>query len=114
MEASIYFLGRDKLYETEKPYSLRFPPDGDHPQSNIRREKFKVTINDMRKGEPPALESNGFQVMELQSAMDYEDFANEDMIQSVYLPELQTSLMETLGAKYVNVTDFAVSFDFGL
>lgn len=55
VEASVHFLARDEVFEIEKPYSLRFPPGGDLPQSNIKREKFKVVMNDMRKGELPTL-----------------------------------------------------------
>ncbi|PVH83071.1 hypothetical protein DL98DRAFT_558939 [Cadophora sp. DSE1049] len=108
VQTSLYFLARDELFKTEKPYSLRFPPDGDLPQSNIRREKFEVSINDIRKGESPTLERNGFQVMNMQSAMCYEDFADEKMIKDVYLPELQNALMKELDGRHVHVMDFAV------
>jgi hypothetical protein len=108
VEASLYFLARDKLFEIEKPYSLRFPPDGDLPQSNIKREKFRVVMNDMRKGEPPTLEQNGFQIMDMESAMRYPDFDDEERIKSLYLPEVESALLKELGARHVHVMDFAV------
>ncbi|KAH7380833.1 hypothetical protein BKA64DRAFT_697825 [Cadophora sp. MPI-SDFR-AT-0126] len=108
VQASLYFLARDELFKTEKPYSLRYPPDGNFPQSNIRRDKFSVTINDIRKGESPTLDRNGFQVMHMQSAMCYDDFADEEMIKNVYLPELQNALLKELNGRHVHVMDFAV------
>jgi hypothetical protein len=104
----VHFLARDKLFEIEKPYSLRFPPDGDLPQSNIKREKFRVVMNDMRKGEPPTLEQNGFQIMDMESAMHYPDFDDEERIKSLYLPEVEAALLKELGARHVHVMDFAV------
>jgi hypothetical protein len=104
----VHFLARDKLFEIEKPYSLRFPPDGDLPQSNIKREKFRVVVNDLRKGEPPALEQNGFQIMNMESAMRYSDFDDEERIKSLYLPEVEAALLKELGARRVHVMDFAV------
>ncbi|MCJ1307426.1 hypothetical protein MMC25_001072 [Agyrium rufum] len=109
VEASVHFLAREKVFEIEKPYSLRFPPDGDLPQSNIKREKFKVVINDMRKGERPALEQNGFQIMDMESTMYYSDFDDEEQIKSLYLPEVEAALLKELDARHVHVMDFAVS-----
>ena len=105
----MHFLARDKLFEIEKPYSLRFPPDGDLPQSNIKREKFKVIINDMRRGERPTLEQNGFQIMDMESSMHYSDFDNEEQIKSSYLPEVEAALLKELNGRHVHVIDFAVS-----
>ncbi|PMD20216.1 hypothetical protein NA56DRAFT_671594 [Hyaloscypha hepaticicola] len=108
VEASMHFLARDKLFEIEKPYSLRFPPDGDLPQSNIKRGKFKVVINDMRRGELPTLEQNGFQIMDMESSMHYSDFEDEEQIKSLYLPEVEAALLKELNGRHVHVIDFAV------
>lgn len=104
----MHFLARARLFETEKPYSLRFPPDGDLPQSNIKREKFKVVMNDMRQEGPFKLERNGFQVMHMESVMKYADFDNEEQIKNVYLSEVEAALLKELGGKHVHVMDFAV------
>lgn len=66
-------------------------------------------MNDMRKGKPPTLEENGFQVMDVESAMRYADFDDEERIRSIYLPEMEVALMKELGARHVHVMDFAVS-----
>jgi hypothetical protein len=109
VEANVHFLARDKLFEIEKPYSLRFPPEGDLPQSNIKREKFRVVMNDMRKkGEAPTLQQNGFQIMHMESDMRYADFDDEERIKSLYLPEVESALLKELGARHVHVMDFAV------
>jgi hypothetical protein len=105
----MYFLARDKLYETEKPYSLRFPPDGDLLQSNIKREKFGLTMQDIRKGEPPVLEKTGFEIMPMNSAMARADFDNEELVKTLYLQEVKEALMKHLSARHVHVMDFAVN-----
>jgi hypothetical protein len=105
----MHFLARDKLFEIEKPYSLRFPPYEDLPQSNIKREKFKVVINNMRKGELPTLEQKGFQIMDMESSMHYSDFEDEEQIKSLYLPEVEAALLKELNGRHVHVIDFAVS-----
>jgi len=66
-------------------------------------------MNDMRKGEPPTLEKNGFQIMDMESAMRYPDFHDEERIKSLYLPEVEDALVKELGARHVYVMDFAVS-----
>jgi hypothetical protein len=65
-------------------------------------------MNDMRKGEPPTLEQNGFQIMNMESAMRYADFDDEERIKSLYLPEVEVALLNELGARHVHVMDFAV------
>ena len=65
-------------------------------------------MKDMRKGEPPTLEGNGFQIMNMESAMRYADFDDEERIKSLYLLEVEAALLKELGARHVHVMDFAV------
>lgn len=67
-------------------------------------------MNDMRSEDPaPALERNGFQVMDMASEMRYADFEDEKKVTDVYLAEVERALMKELGAGCVHVMDFAVS-----
>lgn len=104
----MYFLARDPLFDTEKPYSLRFPPQGDLPQSNIKHERHSVAIKSLRDVPNLGLDERGFEVLETQTNMSYEDFADETKIRSVYLPEVRANLIKKLGARHVHVLDFAV------
>lgn len=47
--------------------------------------------------------------MEMDSAMHYSDFDDEERVKSLYLPEVEAALLKKLDAKHVHVMDFAVS-----
>lgn len=48
LEADMYFLKPDELWKIEKPYGMRFYAEG-VPQSNVRRERHRVVLNDIRQ-----------------------------------------------------------------
>ncbi|KAK5459523.1 hypothetical protein LTS15_003651 [Exophiala xenobiotica] len=107
LEADMYFLKRETLYETEKPYGMRYYADG-VAQSNILRDKHKIVLNDIRKlEEPPSVGVQGFSVMPLESRMTYEDFNDHTKIKSVYHEDLVLALKKNLGAEHVFVMDNA-------
>jgi hypothetical protein len=109
LEADMYFLRHETLYETEKPYGMRYYAEG-VAQSNVRREKHKIVLNDIRNlEEPPSVDAQGFSVMPLESRMTYEDFNDYAKIKSVYHEDLVSALKKTLGAKHVFVMDNAVN-----
>ena len=110
VQADLYFLSRDRLYEREKPYTLRFSPHVDIKQSNISREKHSVIIHNMRSLiDNMSFDHCGFGVMPIRSAMNYEDFANDAKIRSTYLDEITKELKGRLGAPHVFITDYTVS-----
>jgi hypothetical protein len=104
----MYFLAEDPLFDTEKPYSLRFPPEGDLPQTNVKRERHGVTLHSLRNMPNIGIEERGFEIIDFPSQMLYEDFADEATVRSKYLPEVREALIKTLGARHVHVLDFAV------
>lgn len=112
MQAEIYFLSRDELFQTIKPYSMRFPPQGDFPQSNIKREKHSLEIRTMRNKESClGFDESGFGIMHLNSKMRYEDFEDPTLISSVYAKEIDQALRRQLNATHVYVINSVV---FGL
>ncbi|KAI1456284.1 hypothetical protein F4805DRAFT_233817 [Annulohypoxylon moriforme] len=108
LEASMYFLEKAPKYETEKPYSLRFPPGENLAQSNILREEHLVRVDSMRGKDDLALETSGFEVMPFTSPLSYRDFDDVDKITGVLLPAFCEKLKEHLGAKEVVALDHAV------
>lgn len=108
----MHFLARDRLFDHEKPYSLRFPPEGDLAQTNIKRERHAVTIRNLREKPRSAFDDCGFEVVQTESKMAYEDFADEGKIRSIYLPEVRAILLQKLGARHVHFLDFAVGMTF--
>ncbi|KAK8084483.1 hypothetical protein PG997_005754 [Apiospora hydei] len=101
--SEMHYLEQQKLYETEKPYSLRFPPNGipQLPQSNVKRERHQIQLHSMRQRKDLTLDSCGFELLVSPCSIPYEDFANPQRIQDTYLPNLGHNLKIALGAKLV-------------
>ena len=104
------FLTRDNLYETEKPYQLRYNPEEGTPKTNLRLEKQNaLKISSMRGREQQfSLERNGFAVLKLDNEIPYEAFGNPKGIQS-YLDVVCQSLKVHLGADRVQAYQYLVS-----
>ncbi|KAK0716281.1 hypothetical protein B0H67DRAFT_554616 [Lasiosphaeris hirsuta] len=88
VQSTLVFLARDGMYDTIKPYSLRFEPPDDSPRHNIRTEKPAV-IHDARPSKPTPDEHG--------------------KIEGVYARELQAHLKELLEARHVRVIDYVVT-----
>ncbi|KAL4939105.1 hypothetical protein BDV06DRAFT_225337 [Aspergillus oleicola] len=104
----MYFLARNDLFAHEKPYSMRYDPGNGIPQANVIRERHELTIRSMRNGGPFLLNESGFQVINLNSSMAYDDFWDHEKIQAIYLEEVKKAMKDNLGAKHVHVLDYAV------
>jgi len=105
VHADIHFLAEDELYEEEKPYSLRYEPEGDYARTNINIEKHEgIEIHDLR-GLEFSFEKNGFTVMNLESKMKYEDWDDPEKVVEIYLREVSSSLKKLLGARHVQIFD---------
>ena len=108
LEGELGFLARDNIYDTIKPYSLRFEPPDASPRHNLHIEKHRVNINDARLIYP-TIERNGFTLTSVPTTMSYKDFNDHSKIQDVYAPELQNHLKNMLQARHVRVIDYVVS-----
>ena len=115
LKVTLHFLAREKLYEHEKPYSIQFEPHGDVPRSNVRQTIVEdMNIQDIRSTRDLLrLESDGFIVRDLHSAMSYTDFADPEIVQRVYLEEVRTLLAQSLGTKNVAILEYLVRSDLG-
>ncbi|RKK89174.1 hypothetical protein BFJ68_g16779 [Fusarium oxysporum] len=108
VQSSMYYLDRTQ-YDVEKPYSMRYLPDG-IPQSNFKKVKYPMTVKSMRKHGVDSFRLNecGFQRIELNSKLSYEEFWDNQRVQEVYIEEVKDALKAELGAKHVHVLDYAV------
>lgn len=105
--SSTHFLKRDKLYETEKPYSLRFtPPDGT-PRANILLERHDINVKDVR-GKNLSFDHDGAVVVQLESKLNYHDFDEEDQVQNVFLKEVANLLKNLLRAQHVQIFEHTI------
>jgi len=110
--ATIYYMHQHPLYQHVKPYLIDYElDDDDFPRTNIIPEPHEVFIQNIRGLESSFnFEDNGFAVLELQSAMKYEDFADKTKISEVYLEEISSCLLKYFGARAIHIFDFAVLY----
>ena len=98
VKANLRFLKRLELYESEKPFQIfcNIPIDAeDQRQSNLEFEEFTVALHDIRQQRPaPSLDNNGFTTRKHSTAMKSEDFLNRELVESIYLPEIEALLRE--------------------
>ncbi len=113
VETSMHFLTRDKLYENEKPYSLKYVAAEGIPTSNIRVEKHEaIKVNSIRGQEQQfSLERNGFAVLKMDEEIPYDDFANPAGVRR-YLNMVAEQLKTRLGADKVQVYQYVVRAKF--
>ncbi|KAL6691219.1 hypothetical protein J3F84DRAFT_397748 [Trichoderma pleuroticola] len=106
----MYYLDRSPLYDTEKPYSMRYLPEEDIPQSNYVKVKHPISVMSMRApgAGPFLIDECGFQLIELHSSLTYDEFWDNERVQNVYIEEVKETLKRELGAKHVHVLDYAV------
>ena len=109
VETSLHFLTRDKLYEHEKPYQLKYTAAEGIPTTNIRLEKKdSIKISSMRGQERRlSFENNGFTVLKMDNEIPYDTFSNSTSIQK-YLDMVAEQLKTRLGADKVQVYQYTV------
>lgn len=114
VQASIYFLKPNPLYQEEKPYAFCYEisdanAEKSVPQSNMEMERVDgISIRDIRTArERFSVERNGFEVIDIGDVIQYEDFFDESRLQ-VYFDTLESVLRERLGATKVEAFRHAV------
>ena len=111
--SSIHFLERSEIYKWEKPWGLHYSyldwPAGVDRGNFICDERI-VKIEDLRGQEHKfTFDRHGFAVIEMESSMLYDDFSNRNKIREVYCKELNSCLVDYLGASTVQIFDTQAS-----
>ncbi|KAL8903056.1 MAG: hypothetical protein Q9207_004188 [Kuettlingeria erythrocarpa] len=105
----IFFLDRDELYDTVKPYVIRYDVKTCVPSENIKRSLCPLTVKDLRHvKEQLSFADCGFQVLPLNSSLEYNDFEDEEMIRTVHVPEILGRVRETFRASDVHALEHVV------
>lgn len=105
----IYFLDRDELYDTVKPYVIRYEMKTDIPPDNIKRLLRPVTVRDLRTFPEKLLFADcGFQVLTLASSMSYGDYEDEEKIKTVHVPEILDRVKEKFSADDVHALEHVI------
>ena len=108
---STHFLQRDPLYDTEKPYSLRFSAPEGFPRANILLQKHLISVRDIRHAStPPSLKDDGCVLLDdFQTQMQYDDFDNDNTVKRIYLRDVANRLKQLLGAQHVQIFEHTVT-----
>ncbi len=112
---SLRFLNPLVEYKTQKPYSIDYRIQS--WESNIPRSNYKslaidqIPITDIRgKEDQFTFNKNGFAIIELDSAMQYEDFDDPGKIDALYCEEIASCLLRYFpNAAAVQIYDVEVS-----
>ena len=110
-EVNFQYMTPIALHATERPFQLLRPVDAnarDRRLSNCEWEAGPTeTVLDIRgmEGEP-GLERQGFMVRKAGTALGPEDFADGDLVETFYMPE-----MEALLRREVEGADLVVGFE---
>ena len=112
-KSSVYFLERNSLYLSEKPYSLRFEFTAavPLPRTNVLREPHDIALYDLRPCKVDfRIDKQGFAVVDLSSVLRYEDYSNNDKVKDVYYKEAEAAISNLLPkSKWARVIEHTAS-----
>src|SRR5690349_9469598 len=107
----LYFLDRDELWNTTKPYTFHYIPKETFPLHNLKRSPQITRVKNLRPCVSTlSLDAQGFEVHRLDSRMKISDFEDEAVIEAVYIRELEQYFKKALGANEVRGLDFQVCY----
>ncbi len=112
VNAQLVYLEKNDLFETEKPYNLQYKPDDETLlRTNCARVvKSDILIRDFRDHENKfSIEKQGFEIMKLESEMQYADFDSDEMVENIYYPELKASLRSRFKPRRIEILEHIVS-----
>jgi len=105
----IYHLQELPRYVSEKPYTMRYVPEGGTAVSNVLREKHELTVKDIRGSKHEyTLDRNGFMISQLPTSLDYATFDSKEAIEKEYFPELETILLDLYPGSTVDFVSYLV------
>jgi hypothetical protein len=111
----VYHLQELSRYASEKPYTMRYVPEGGTAVSNVLREKHVLSVKDVRDSKHEySLDHNGFMISQLPSSLDYEVFDSQEAIEKTYFPELETILLGQFPGSTIDFVSYLVATFFPL
>lgn len=105
------FAEQDPKWAEEKAFYLSYQPPPGSPDTNVVYEAVDLLIHDIRPFKDSlSITREGYQIVDLESKLNYEDFFDRNRVQDVFLPELRTVLMELFGARGIYFHETVVRF----
>jgi hypothetical protein len=115
ISTEIYHLQELSRYASEKPYTMRYVPEGGIAVSNVLREKHVVSVRDVRESKHRySLDRNGFLISQLPASLDCGIFESQEAIEKTYFPELETILLAQFPGSTVDFVSYLVATVFPL
>lgn len=108
IHTTTHFLKRDPLYDTTKPYSLRFDAPEGFPRANIKLDERAIAVHDVRQTGIPDFEKDGCTIIPFKAETSYKDFDDEEIVQRVFLKQVSNHLKKLLKAQHVQVFEHTV------
>jgi hypothetical protein len=112
---SLCYLKYDPIFETEKPFFIRFPVDDyvGAKQTNLEFDFYDVSIEDIRGREDQfKFDIHGFELIEFNSSLKHDDFNDFRHNNNVYIQEIEDHFKKKMGFAFVEVYDLLVSTRF--
>ncbi|KAK4201352.1 putative Aspirochlorine biosynthesis protein N, partial [Triangularia verruculosa] len=112
-QASVFYMKPDPLYDKEKPYFMNIPIDPAWMpklrQTNVSYTRRTIDAADIRGHERLfSLDKHGFRLENFHTSLEYNEFANTDLVVTRYYQEVQVFLKQYTGATEVLPFDFQV------
>ena len=109
ISTEIYHLQKLPRYVSEKPYTMRYVPEGGTAVSNVLREKHTLVVKDIRDSKNEyTLDRNGFMISKLPLNLDYATFESQEAIEKTYFPELETLLLSLFPGSTIDFVSYLV------
>ena len=109
IETDIYYTKKEDHLDTDKPYMLRYK-DPNRPPTNMETEtRANTKIRDMRTIPNLNLDEHGFDTMQYDSLMSYDQYENEETVMKIHVPQIEEVLRKHYGAKRVESVRHKVS-----
>ena len=96
----LLYLDRLDIYKNEKPFEIVFETAGlgeNLPATNVKLTPVDAKIHNARYSEEhPRLDKNGFQLIEFESELQWDDFGDTDKVTSIYYEEAKECVRRAL------------------
>ncbi|PQE09906.1 hypothetical protein CJF31_00003809 [Rutstroemia sp. NJR-2017a BVV2] len=105
---TLNYLAREELYQTVKPFLLNYASETAHHHNLIPHVVRDVTLRDIRGRESDIeFQRCGFGIIEMSSAMHYDDYFDDEKVKAVYCTEIGNVLLQHLRASSIQIFDYA-------
>jgi hypothetical protein len=93
IQTEVTYLIKDPKHEHEKPYELRYDPEGIIPTTNMETEARPIMIRDFRPLQNyQSFDEYGFSLAKIDCALTASDLDDKKRVEDVYYPQVEKLL----------------------